>query len=230
MTTKLLLFDVDGTLLLSGYAGMRAMEKVFMRLYNLPEAFLGVVPDGKVDPAIWREIIAHRGLDVGDLEPAIANLNEKYIEQLAKEMPTAPAKIMPGVVNLLNALRAREDVQLALLTGNLEPGARIKCGRFELNSYFPFGAFGSDNEIRAELVKIAVKRAEEYMGKAIPMDENVFVIGDTPKDVECGKANGVTTVGVATANYTVPQLLETGADFVFDDFSDTEEVVKTLLG
>ena len=230
MAQKLFLFDLDGTLMLSGNAGLRAMEKVFMDLHNLPNAFDGIRPDGKIDPAIFREIISHRGLKLPDLDKAIELLCEKYLEELAVEMPISPnAVLMPGIPQLLERLFAMPDVQLALLTGNLEQGARLKCERFDLNKYFPFGAFGSDHEDRAELVRISAERAAKYLARPVPLDKNIFVIGDTPRDVECGQAYNATTVAVATLNYSADQLKKTGADFVFEDFSDTDRVIKELF-
>ncbi len=229
MSTKLFLFDLDGTLLLSGGAGLRAMETVFMDLFNLPGAFEGIRPDGKIDPAIFREIIKHREVDVADLDEAVARLSKEYIKELEKEMPISKeAVLMPGMPQLLEKLSSMEDVQLALLTGNLEKGARIKCARFDLNKYFPFGAFGSDHENRAELVRISAKRAAAYIDKPVPLDKNIVVIGDTPRDVECGQAYNATTVAVATGNYSLEQLEKTGADFLFEDFSDTEKVIAVL--
>lgn len=230
MTIKLFLFDLDGTLLLSGGAGMRAMEKVFLEHYNLPEAFRGIHPDGKIDPGIFREIIQTRGLDLPNVDAAIDRLCELYIEALALQMPiSTEAKRMPGIPALLDALELRPDTALGLLTGNLEKGAAIKLGRFDLNRYFHFGAFGSDHEDRAELVRIAVKRAEAHLGRSVPLGPNVFVIGDTPRDIQCGKANNTSTVGVATANYSIAQLRQAGADHVFDDFADTDSVIAALL-
>ena len=231
MPPKLFLFDLDGTLLLSGGAGMRAMEQVFMDVYQLPDAFTGITPDGKIDPGIFREIIALRKVQVPDIDEAIGMLCERYIEALKKEMPVSPtAKIMPGVPALLDRLSAVPDVFLGLVTGNLEQGARIKLGRYDLNRYFDFGAYGSDHEDRAQLVRIAVRRAEKKLGTTIPIGRNIFVLGDTPRDVECGLANHTSTVGVATANFTREQLLEAGAHFVFDDFTDTDRVIEQLLG
>lgn len=231
MTTKLFLFDLDGTLLLSGGAGMIAMEQAFMELYALPNAFDQIHPDGKIDPAIFREIIQTRGVKVDDEDAAIKQLSRTYIAHLKPVMATTEkAEIMPGIPALLEALNKREQLHLGLVTGNLEQGAYLKLGRFDLNRYFSFGAFGSDHEDRAELVRIAVSRAEKKFEKTIPMGKNIFVIGDTPRDIFCGKDNGATTVGVATANYTSAQLADAGADFVFENFADTGDVMKRLLG
>ena len=231
MTIRLFLFDLDGTLMLSGGAGMRAIEKVFQDFYDLPDAFEGIVPDGKIDPAIFREIIDRRGLDSSDEDEAVQKLTLQYIEALKKEMPVSPdAMLMPGIPELLERLDGSPDVLLGLVTGNIEQGAYIKLARFDLNRFFPFGAFGSDHEDRAELVRIAVRRAEQHAGRPISMGKNVFVIGDTPRDVQCGIENGTSTVGVAWANFTVEQLRRAGADYVFEDFGDVERVAAELLG
>lgn len=229
MTKKIFLFDLDGTLLLSGGAGLRAMETVFMDLYGLPEAFSGIRPDGMIDTGIFRDIIKNRDVQVPDVDEAIAALSKAYIVELEKEMPVSHgAVLMPGMPELLDKLAALPDTLLGLVTGNLEQGARIKLERFDLNRYFSFGAFGSDHEVRAELVRMAVARAQKDIGEAIPIGKNVFVIGDTPKDIDCGKANNAVTVAVATGNYTVDQLKEAGADFVFSDFENVDRVVNKL--
>ena len=223
------MFDLDGTLLLSGGAGLRAMEKVFMDIYGLPEAFSGIRPDGKIDSGIFREIIESRALEVPDTNEAIALLGKAYIKELEKEMPVSPgAELMPGMPELLEKLSALPDTLLGLVTGNLEEGARIKLSRFDLNRFFSFGAFGSDHEDRAELVRIAVVRAQKATGDTIPIGKNIFVIGDTPKDIDCGKANNAVTIGVATGSYSIDQLREAGADFVFKDFGNVEDVANKL--
>ncbi len=230
MTTRILLFDIDGTLLLSGGAGARAIDTVFFDLYGLPDAFSGIVPDGKIDLGIFREIIKQKNVNVKDVEEALGILCEKYIDELKVEMPISPqAVLMPGIPDLLERLSQVPDLHMGLVTGNLEPGARIKCDRFDLNRFFPFGAFGSDHEDRAELVRIALRRAERHLGQTLSMGANVFVLGDTPKDVKCGKVNGATAVGVATNNSTVEELLSLGADYAFEDFSDVDAVVEKLL-
>ncbi|HSN57324.1 MAG TPA: HAD family hydrolase, partial [Candidatus Sulfomarinibacteraceae bacterium] len=138
---RVLLFDLDGTLMLSGGAARRAMDRAFAELYGIADAFGGIVPDGKTDPLIFREIFANHGLAVADESAAIATLAERYAHYMTDEMPRAPrARLMPGAAELLDHLANRDGIALGLLTGNFEPTARLKLGRFDLNRHFPFGA------------------------------------------------------------------------------------------
>jgi phosphoglycolate phosphatase len=225
---KLLLFDIDGTLMLSGGAGFRAIDRAFEQIFGIRRATRGIVPDGKTDPLIFREIVERHALADGRHEEALDELRALYEPVMAEEMATSPARMMPGVDRLLDALGVEPDLTLGLLTGNFERTARIKLDRFGLNRHFHFGAFGSDHEDRTRLPATAVSRAEAHLGTAIGLGPHVRVIGDTPRDVECALVNGATAVGVATGRYNVEQLKEAGAHIVFEDFSDTESVAATL--
>jgi phosphoglycolate phosphatase len=227
---KLLLFDIDGTLMLSGGAGFRAIDRTFEQIFGIRRATRGIVPDGKTDPLIFREIVERHALAQGSEEEALDTLRKHYEPLMAEEMATSPARMMPGVDTLLEELDAEPRCKLGLLTGNFEPTARIKLDRFGFNRFFTFGAFGSDHEDRTRLPSIAISRAETHHGLPIGLGRHVLVIGDTPRDVECALVNGATAVGVATGNYTIQQLLEAGAHVVFDDLSDAGEVVRILTG
>jgi len=225
---KLLLFDIDGTLMLSGGAGFRAIDRAFEQRYGIARATLGIVPDGKTDPLIFREIIERHALALGCEEEALDELRTSYEPLMADEMATSPARMMPGVDELLEKLAAETDLQLGLLTGNFERTARIKLDRFGFNRHFPFGAFGSDHEDRTRLPATAVSRAEKHCGVPIGLGPHILVIGDTPRDVECALVNGATAVGVATGRYTTGQLRDAGAHVVFEDLSDTETVMLAI--
>jgi len=131
-------------------------------------------------------------------------------------------------VEILEVLSGAEGVVLGLLSGNLERGARIKLSRFDLNRFFPFGAFSSDDEVRANLVPIAVRRAESASGRRIGIGPQVYVIGDSPLDVACALAHGTTAVGVATGRFTAAELKRSGAAITFEDLSDTDAVAEAL--
>jgi phosphoglycolate phosphatase-like HAD superfamily hydrolase len=226
---RLLLFDIDNTLMNSGGAGFKALDRALEQLFGVPRATRGVIPHGKTDPLILREIFRSQGIDAAmnvESRRQIADLFEEY---LIEEMPSAPAKLMPGVKDLLDALEDHERTALGLLTGNLERTARVKLGRFDLNRYFPFGAFGSDHEDRTCLPAVAVERAEALNGGHIGLGRHVAIIGDTPLDVACALANGATAVGVATGENTVEELRDSGAHLVFEDLSATDEVVSALM-
>lgn len=209
---RILLFDIDGTLLLSGGAGRRAINRTFAELFGIADAFAGIVPDGNTDPLIFREIVTRSGLGTETLERRWPEIEERYRRHMEHEMRRSPgARLMPGVTELLTRLHGREHLHLGLLTGNLEPTARMKLDRFGLNRFFGFGAFGSDDADRNRLAPIAVRRAEARLDRPIGLGRHVFVIGDTPKDVACALAAGVTAVGVASANYSQAELESAGA-------------------
>ncbi len=208
---KLLLFDIDQTLINTGGAGLRALDRACQKLFSLENAMSGISPHGKTDPAIAREILRVR-LGAGEAAPGqIETILEAYLFFLKDEVRLSPTyRVLPGILSILDEMVGRKDVVLGLATGNIELGARVKLERGGLNRYFTFGGFGSDSEDRTELVrKAAEKAAYENGGSIQPFD--TFVIGDTPLDIDAGKRAGFKTVGVGTGSYSVDQLLASGA-------------------
>jgi phosphoglycolate phosphatase len=225
---KLLLFDIDGTLLHSGGAGARALLHAFDTVYGLKDALAGVRLHGQTDPQIIQDALAAQGIPTVAGDPRLALLQETYVTRLTHEMPRSEAaRLMPGVVELLEALY-KSDAHLALVTGNIEKGARIKLERFGLNRYFACGGFGCDSSIRRDLVPVALKRASAHFGREF-LPGDAVVIGDTEKDIDCGRFVGARTVGVATGPVTSEQLAHAGADTVLADFSNTNQVVSLLM-
>lgn len=223
----LLLFDIDGTLILSGRAGLRALNHAFEHVTGTADAFRGISPAGRTDGFLLEEAARRAGLGfTAELRSAIESL---YYERLAHEIekPGEGRKsVMPGVRPLIDSLSGRADVVLALLTGNFRRSARIKLEYFDLWAPFRFGAFADDATDRNALVPVALDRAREA-GHA-PEAERVIVIGDTPLDVECARAGGVRALGVATGSHSADELREAGAYDVFEDLSETEKVIATL--
>ena len=224
---KILLFDIDGTLMLSGGAGRRAIDRTFLELYGVEDAFEGIVPDGNTDPLIFREIVARRGIELLDATAAFAELAQRYADHLPDEVARSKhALLMPGVTSLLRRLSDVEGAALGLLTGNFEATARIKLDRFGLNPFFPFGAFGSDDAVRENLVPIAAARAADLLGREVRLERDVVVIGDTPRDVECALAHGARAIGVAASRYSVADLERAGADAVLPNLEDTDAFIE----
>lgn len=226
----LILFDIDGTLVLTGGAGMRAMNRACEDLVRSENAMAGVTFAGRTDWSILDDILRNHGhtLDAMRLE----QLRQRYVTHLAEELvlPGRGVKdVMPGIRELLNALEARPDARLGLVTGNFVEGARIKLEYFDLWKYFPWGAFGGDSANRNDLVPIALARAAEHGIDGVP-PRDVFVVGDTPNDIECALVAGATAVAVATGSYSADQLRAAGAEIVFDDLSDTSAFLKLLGG
>lgn len=223
----LLLFDIDGTLILSGRAGLRALNHAFEHATGVADAFHGINAAGRTDGYLLDEAARRAGLA---LDAAMRSaIQERYFTALVDEikLPGEGRKaVMPGVRPLLASLADRDDVVLALLTGNFQQSARIKLEYFDLWSPFRFGAFADDASDRNRLVPIALGRAREA-GHA-PVADRVVVIGDTPLDIECARAGGVRALGVATGSHTVDDLREAGADHALEDLSDTEAVIRVL--
>jgi phosphoglycolate phosphatase-like HAD superfamily hydrolase len=220
----LALFDIDGTLILSGRAGVRALGRAFEQRYGVPGALEGVAVAGRTDRAILIDVLTAMGLPAG--EDDIAALRDAYCASLAEEIlrPVVhPSGVLPGVARVLEAWSARGDVGIGLLTGNFRRGAEVKLGHFDLWHQFAFGAFGDDHVNRRDLVPVARTRAAEA-GLVVPPPDRVIVIGDTPLDVDCAKAHGLRSVGVATGTFSRDALASAGADLVLDTLEDLERL------
>ena len=225
----MILFDVDGTLLLSGRAGLRAMTRAFQDAFGISDAFKGESFGGRTDSYLVSKALNAAGLP--DVDDNHDRFRETYLPLLVEEIqhPGQGHKgLMPGARELLEALQEYHHLHLALLTGNYREAAAIKLQHFEIWDFFEWGAFSDDHHDRNQLVPIARTRAETY---DIPTDaiERVIVIGDTPHDIECARVAGATSIAVATGGFTMEQLNEAGADEVLPDLTDTEKVISLLL-
>jgi phosphoglycolate phosphatase-like HAD superfamily hydrolase len=215
---RLLLFDIDQTLINTGGAGLRALDRACLQVFGIPNAMQDIHPHGKTDPAIAREILRVRLNKAAAENGQIEEILEAYLSFLKEEVQLSPNyRVLPGILSVLQESLSRKTVMLGLATGNIELGARIKLERAALNSYFEFGGFGSDSEDRTELVrKAAGKAATRYGNPFSPTD--IYVIGDTPLDIDAGKRAGFNTVGVATGSYSIEELVDSGATFAIQDF------------
>lgn len=225
---KVLLFDIDGTLVLTGRAGVRAMNRACQEVIGHSNALDGVAVAGRTDWIILHDALRAIGHEMD--EDLFARLRDTYVTLLREEIllrGEGVKAVLPGVAGLLDALRARPDVFLALLTGNFEEGARIKLEHFDLWRYFKCGAFGDDAADRNALVPFALDRARACGLDAIA-PEDVFVVGDTPHDVACARAVGAVPVGVATGSFSVADLRGSGADIVFPDLCDTAAFMRVI--
>jgi phosphoglycolate phosphatase-like HAD superfamily hydrolase len=226
MSIRLVLFDIDGTLIVSGRAGMRGMNRAFLQLYGRPNALEGVPIAGRTDRAIVMEVLRELGRDPDDTE--IARLRDAYIDCLREEIVLPvdlPSTVLPGVGDLLDALAARH-VPVGLLTGNFVGGAAVKLSHFSLWPRFGFGAYGDDHVDRRALVPIALQQALSR-GVAVAASD-VAIIGDTPLDVDCALAHGAHAIGVTTGPFDRASLSAAGADLVVDSLADTAGLMEWL--
>lgn len=219
------LFDVDGTLVDSGGAGLRAMRRAFTEVVGVEDPFRGDSFTGRTDPHIFRTAV-ERHLRRTATPAEEREFFDRYLRSLAREVPESPRyRVLPGIVAVLEALSARPGCLLGLCTGNLEEGARIKLARADLNRFFAFGGFGSDDPDRAALTRVAIERARVAAGG--PVDP--LVIGDSPHEVTAARRNGVRVALVATGWTPREALRALDPDLFFESFADEEATVARLL-
>lgn len=225
---KLVLFDIDGTLMTAGRAARDAFADALEAVYGYDGPLDRYDFSGRTDPQIATMILRDAGWPDGDIEGYFPDLWSHYLGGLARNVP-GQARVLPGIAALLDALAADGRVVLALLTGNIEPGARLKLGAAGLNGFFPFGAFGSDSAKREELPPVAVARAAARDGHAF-LGRDVVIIGDSIYDVRCGVPHDARTIAVASGKTPRAQLAAENPDFLFDSAEDREALVAAVLG
>lgn len=220
-----MLFDIDGTLLTSGGAGERALRLGFKERFGIDEDYRSIEIAGRTDSLIARQIFQkHR---IAETPENLTAFFDGYLHHLGALLPTTNGRLLPGILELLDALKKRPDVVLGLLTGNLQRGAELKLTHYGVWHYFEVGAFADDHHERNELGRFACARAVERAGCEFPA-ERIFVIGDTPHDIACAHAIGAKAIAVATGASTAEQLCAARADYVFDDLSDLAAVLRVL--
>ncbi len=227
---RLVLFDIDGTLLSAGGSGRRAINAAFEEFFgwSVPADYWF---DGKTDRQIVRELMRAEGHDDAAIDDHMDPVLARYLVHLAQALvdPAHPPRLYPGVAALLEGLEARDDVVVGLLTGNVQPGAHAKLSAVGLDpARFVIGAFGSDHERRPELPHVAQRRARETLGLDVAGPAMV-VIGDTPDDIACSRGIGARAIAVATGRFSPAELEAHSPSAVFRDLSDTEQVIAAIM-
>jgi phosphoglycolate phosphatase len=227
MRDSLLLWDIDGTLVCTDRAGERSLLILIRELYgrDLGDK-LPVVLQGRTDTSIARDILAYLGVPATPEEER--RFRDAYIALLPKTLPAGKSKLHPGIREALDAVHAHPEIHQGLLTGNHREGARLKLSHLGIWHYFEFGAYADDSHLRDELGPFALARAKEKLGIEFP-PERVYIIGDTPHDIACGKAIGAKTIAVATGSFSVEQLSALNPTHTFTDLSDTQALLKVIL-
>ncbi len=224
---RVVAFDIDGTLLLSGGAGARALDRAFLELHGVPDAFRGIHPHGMTDGDIIQEM-GRRTLGRGMTDDEAALLRERYARLLQDELPRSEGfHLMPGVEALLRRLSREGDVLLGLVTGNYEETALMKLAHGGLDAYFRFGGYGSDSDERVELTRVGVERGRKMAGLA-ESDGAVFLVGDTVHDIRCGKEAGARVIAVATGSTSEEALRDHGPEWVLPDLTDIDGFLRIL--
>jgi len=225
MQKRLLLFDIDGTLIHSGGAGVHALKSAFTERFGIIDDLHDIEIAGMTDSGIVVSILNKHKIPATNEN--ISAFLDSYVHFLSLELPRRTGKLLPGVLELLEKLKSRPDLVLALLTGNVSRGAQLKLEHYGVWHFFEFGAFADDHHDRNRLGTVARARAREKHGRQFSASE-IDVIGDTPRDIACGKAFGARTIAVATGTWSRDQLAKYQPDFLIDDLSDVEGVINTL--
>jgi phosphoglycolate phosphatase-like HAD superfamily hydrolase len=227
---KLVLFDLDGTILWTNGAGRRAIREALIDEMGTAGPIESYSFAGKTDPQIVRDLLMAAGHPHADSDSHVARVCRRYEELLRSELaaPSRDLRVYVGVEELLAVLTARADTVVGLLTGNLEEGAALKLEAVGIDvKQFRVGAFGSDASDRADLPAIAAERAAPLMGW-VPQGDNVVIIGDTPADVTCGRGIQARAIAVATGPYDIDQLAAAGPYALFRDLSNTARVIEAI--
>lgn len=229
-TPTLLIFDIDGTLTDSAGLSRVAYECAIEELYQIRNSADGVKPFGRTDQDIFEEILQRNTVSYSDIDTAFSEFCDRYVPHLARllhesDKPT----LLPGVEVLLKKLCKTENVHLALGTGNIEQGAYLKLQRHGVANLFPVGGFGSDSVNRSEIISIALRRARNHYRIAFPA-RSIWVIGDTPNDINAGKWLGANTIGVATGGFNQYELNLHQPTALFQDFDDWEHFLDVIKG
>jgi phosphoglycolate phosphatase len=229
VSPRLVLFDIDGTLVSAGGVSARALVAALVATFGTAGGIEGYDYSGKTDPQIVRELMRGAGFDDAAVDARLVPALVSYRARLAEWIRPADVRAKPGILPLLEALARESDVVLGLLTGNLEPCARLKLEPVGANRFFGFGAFGSDHEDRYRLPEVALARAHAATGISF-LGRDTVIVGDSVHDVLCGRAIGVRAVAVATGKTPPERLAAAGADVVLRDFGDTGAGLRAILG
>ena len=220
---KLILFDIDGTLLRGHGAGTRAMMRAGRAICGHAFDLEGIMIGGGLDPVIFGEAARRMGVEPAQLHDAF---RDQYLIELAAELATKPPELLPGVRQLLAALGEADGVMIGLVTGNYQRAVPIKFAAVDLaHSTFLVGAYGDCGPTRPDLVRIALERASKRAGRAIE-PTRTYVIGDTPRDVDCARQNGCVCIAVGTGYHPLDELRAAGAHYVTADLSDTRALMS----
>ena len=220
----LLIWDIDGTLIQGRGVGRRAMDKAFLELYGIAEGFKDISMAGRIDAVILQDAYTKHNITATDKGSFLCTYC-KYLEKDVKEL-ISPIDA-PGILDLLNFISRKDNLFNVLGTGNFENAARIKLSKHDMNTFFSTGGFGDNAKERWQVIEEAINKAEKLFNMTF-CKENIYVIGDTPKDIECGIKLGIKSVGVATGSHTSDQLKEYNPDHVFEDLTDLESFMAIL--
>ncbi|MEY2487910.1 MAG: phosphoglycolate phosphatase [Verrucomicrobiota bacterium] len=222
---RLLLFDIDGTLIHAAGAGLRSLTLALAERFGIDDDLGDIEIAGMTDSSIVVSILNKHAIPATNEN--VAAFLDTYVHFLSLELPRRAGLLLPGVLELLKKLKTRTHVVLALLTGNVSRGAQLKLEHYGVWHFFEFGAFADDHHDRNQLGPFARARAREKHGYEFEASA-IDVIGDTPRDIACGKAFGARTIAIATGSWPRAELAAHEPDFLFDDLSNVDEIIHAL--
>jgi phosphoglycolate phosphatase len=221
---RLLLFDVDGTLVDCGGQPLGPFAAALIEVFGTAGDIDRYNFAGCTDPQAVFDLMTGAGFPLEEVRERLPRMRDLYLPRLESTLDSGRMRLLPGVEEMLHRLAARPDVELALLTGNWEAAARTKLARFDLNRFFAWGAFGGEGIQRAELPPIALARAAQRRGRPVPATE-ALIIGDSVRDVASARAHGIPVLAVATGKTSAEALAAAGADRVVPELAAAEELL-----
>lgn len=224
---RLILFDIDGTLLSLYGAGKGSFRRALEEVYGTAGPIEGWDFGGKTDHLLFHELLGAAGLPAHAIDAGMDEALSLYLGYLEDALAHHPVHVHPGVVELVETLASDSEVMLGLLTGNVAAGARIKLSAIGLADYFLLGSYGCDSANRRDLPPVAISRAEALSGHRFA-GKDVVIIGDTPHDIDCGKVNGNRTIAVATGGFGLEALRAYAPDFAFETLEAKAEVLHAI--
>jgi phosphoglycolate phosphatase-like HAD superfamily hydrolase len=220
-----LLFDIDGTMVRAGGAGLMAMRQAIEELHGITD-MPSVTVHGRTDHGIVEDIFGRLSIDV---EPARATFVKRYCELLVQTLPQCSGRVLPNVVPLLDHMKKQGDVSLGLLTGNARRASDAKLDHFGLNHYFAYGGFGDDHSNRNDVAAVAKRAAADHLGDRFQEDQ-LWVIGDTVNDITCARSIGAKVIAVETGGGTRDELEAAGAELVYRQLPSIDQFLSDVSG
>ncbi len=226
MVKNIILFDIDGTLLSSAGAGKTALEKGMASKFGIGQIVDGLSLSGRTDKGILYDLLRLHNIPFS--QENYEKMLQAYLEFLPDCLKTVQGTILPGISDILAALKKREDCAVGLLTGNLRKGAKIKLAHFNIHHHFDFGGFGDHHLDRDDVAREALQEIQTKFGKDYP-PHKIWVLGDTPLDIQCARAIGAQVLAVATGWHSMDELKPYKPDLLFQDLTSTHQVLESLL-
>jgi phosphoglycolate phosphatase-like HAD superfamily hydrolase len=228
MLRKLVLFDIDGTLLTVNSINRRILMDALKEVYGTEGSAGTHNFAGKMDSIIIYEVLQNAGLSDAEISAKFDDAKKTYIEKFRLQAKPSDVILMEGVRELLDQLSASSELMLGLLTGNFEGSGRHKLLLPEINHYFPFGAFADDGQSRNELPQVAVEKAYQLTGKKFS-ETDIIIIGDTEHDIACARVLNAKSIAVATGTYSAEELQKHNPHIIYENLSQTDIVISEIL-